>query len=109
MSLNASQLAKSMLQAAAGVLKKEWPEIKKYAETEFKKIASDIILIERLRIEGKISTKRAKLHINIQTNASTTVLLAAEGLGILAVEKAINAARKAVRTTVNKALGFTLL
>jgi hypothetical protein len=37
------------------------------------------------------------------------VLLTLEGLGLLAVEAAINAALKVVSDTVNSAIGFALL
>ena len=38
-----------------------------------------------------------------------TVLLTIEGLGIVAVQNAINAALSVVKDTVNTAIGFTLL
>ena len=47
--------------------------------------------------------------MNIQKNAIQMVLLAIEGIGILAVENAINAAISVVQDTVNKALGWTIL
>jgi hypothetical protein len=37
------------------------------------------------------------------------VLLTVEGLGLLAVEQAINAALRVVKDTVNTALGFVLV
>ena len=109
MSLDASELAREMLRAAARHLKKQWPHIREYAESEFRKIAADIVFIQRLRLEKRISAKRARLHLEIQKNAARTVLLANEGLEIIAVENAINAALSAVRRRVNRALGFILL
>jgi hypothetical protein len=109
MGLRASSLAAEMTAAAAKVLGDKWPDIRDYARGEFKKIAADIVLIGRLRSEDKITAKRAKLHLEVQKNASKTVLLASEGLGILAAEAAINAALKTVRDVVNKAVGFVLL
>ena len=91
------------------VLEDSWPEIKDYAKAEFKKTAESIAMIVRLHAAGKLSKKKAKLHMEIQKNASRTVLLTIEGLGIIAVERAINAALGAVRDTVNTAIGFRLL
>ena len=109
MSLRASRLAAEMTAAAADSLGDKWPDIKDYAKGEFKKIAADIVLIGQLRARKKISSRRAKLHLEMQKNATKTVLLSVEGLGILAVETALNAALKTVREAVNAAVGFVLL
>jgi hypothetical protein len=45
----------------------------------------------------------------MQKRATRTVLMTAEGLGALAVEKAINAALDVVRPVVNRVLGFALV
>ena len=45
----------------------------------------------------------------MQKNATKTVFLTVEGLGILAVEAAMNAALKTIRDAVNTAVGFVLL
>ena len=109
MSLNSTELAISMLNAIKGVLSDKWPEIQEYAETETKKLAESFVMVEKLRKENRITEEEAELHFNIQKNASRTVLLAIEGLGILSVERAINAALQIVSDTVNSALNFTLL
>jgi 23S rRNA pseudoU1915 N3-methylase RlmH len=109
MAIRVAQLAKSMYTAAKDVLEEKAPEIKDYAKSEFKKIAESIAMIARLRVKGKITEEQARIHLEIQKNASRTVLLTVEGLGILAVEQAINAALGAVRDTVNTAVGFALL
>ena len=56
-----------------------------------------------------MSDEKAKLHLDIQKNASKMIMLTLEGLGIVAVEAAINAALKIIKDTVNTALGFTLI
>ena len=53
--------------------------------------------------------KEARLLLEMQQNPAKAVLMTVEGLGLLAAEAAINAAINAVRTTVNKALGFALI
>ncbi len=109
MSLNASELATNMLNAAKDVLSQKWPEIKDYAEAETKKLAEALVMIEKLKLAGSITKEEAKLHLDIQKNATRAVLLTIEGLGILAVEQALNAAFAVVKEAVNTALGFTLV
>jgi hypothetical protein len=45
----------------------------------------------------------------MQTSASRNVLLTLQGLALLAVEEAINAALDVVKTAVNTALRFPLI
>lgn len=107
--IDVEELLQNMLAAASGVLKKQWPKAKEYAESEFKKIGESIVFIEKQRALGKMTAEQARLHLELQKNASRAVLLTLEGLGILAVEASINAALAVIRETVNKALGFALL
>ena len=109
MALSIAGLAKAMVGAAKGSLGKKWPIIKEFMKAEAKKTAEQIASIERMRLSGEISQKEAQLLMDMQRNASKSVLLTVEGLGLLAAEAAINAAFGAVRTTVNKALGFALI
>ena len=109
MSLSASKLGKDILAAIKGTLTAKWPDIKEYGESEARKLAQTLVMIEALTISGKIDEEQARLHLEIQKNATRTVLLTLEGLGILAVEAAINAALKVVKDTVNTAVGFALL
>ena len=60
-------------------------------------------------MKGKITEEQARLYIDIQKNSMRIVLLTIEGLGILAVEAAINAAIDVIRSTVNTALGWRIL
>jgi hypothetical protein len=109
MGLNVSQLGKDILGAFKGALTEKWPDIKDYAEAEAKKMAQTLVMIETLKLSGKINNEQANLHVEIQKNATRIVLLTLEGLGVLAVEAAINAALGVVKGTVNSALGFALL
>ena len=108
-SINVDQLVASMLQAAQGVLAQKWPEAKDYAESEFKKIGEAVAFIEAQRTLNLMSDEKAKLHLEMQKNATKMMLLTLEGLGILAVEAVVNAALDVVKTTVNTALGFVLI
>ena len=109
MSLNASQLGKDILTAFKDTLNEKWPDIKEYGEAEAKKLALTLLMIEALTVSGKINEEQAALHLEIQKNATRTVLLAFEGLGMLAVESAINTALNVVKEAVNTSMGFALL
>jgi len=109
MSLDAGDLASKMFEAFKGELSAKWPEVKDYAEAETKKLAENFVMIEKLKSAGEINEEQAKLHHDIQRNASRSVLLTIEGLGLIAVEQAINAAMDVLKETVNGALDFALL
>lgn len=109
MELNYEQLAQDMLNAAKNVLNKHWKEAKPFAEQQFKSFSQNIQLIADLKLRGEITEEQAKLHLNIQRNSIQIVLLTIEGLGILAVEAAINAAIDVVKKSVNTAIGWTIL
>ena len=108
-SINASALGKEMIGAATGVFKKKWPEAKEFAEMEFKKLAQSLVSLSKGVSKGTIAKKAAKAILNIHRNAATTVMLAVEGLGLLMVEAAINAALKVVAGAVNTAAGFKFI
>lgn len=109
MSLDTNQLATDMINAMKGVLQDKWPKIKEYGEAESRKLAESFAMVEKLKLLNEIDEDEARLHFTIQKNASRTVLLTIEGLGVLAAEGAINAALNVVQDTVNTALGFTLI
>ena len=109
MALDVGELARKMFEAFESSLIDKWPEVKDYAETEAKKMAESLVMIEKLILTDQINEEQAKLHFQIQQNATRMVLLTIEGLGIIAVEQAINAALDVLKDTVNTALDFTLL
>jgi hypothetical protein len=109
MSLKVSDLSKSMLLAFKGSLEESWPEIKDYAKAETKKLAQSIVDIEKMHLAGTIDKDTAKALLDINKNSTKMVLLTVEGIGIIAVEKAINSALKVLKDSVNSALGFVLI
>ena len=109
MALNIQDLLGPMLDAAKIVVGKQWPNVQNYTETEMKKFGEKILEIEKMKLEGTTTDERAKLLLNIQVNASKTVLLAVKGITKIMAEQAINAALGAIRDVVNKAIGFSLL
>ncbi len=109
MSLDTTTLVKDMLSAAKENLGKFWKQVKPYAENETMNMANKLLMIEKLKLAGKITKSEAMLHIEIQKSAFRTVLLSIEGLGLIAVENTINAALGAVAKVVNKAIGWQVL
>jgi hypothetical protein len=107
--IDTAALAQEMLAAARGVLKKRWPDVRDYATQEMRKLAADAVFIEEQVAAKKMTPEQAKLLLGIQQNAARTVLLAAEGIGLLAAEEAINAAARVAAKAVNTALGVALL
>jgi len=109
MALNVEALASQMLGAALPILKKGADDAEAFAKTEFTKIAQTIVAIGEQVAAGQINEKQAALLLDMQTSASRNVLLTLEGLALLAVEAAINAALDVVKGAVNGALGFALI
>lgn len=104
-----NQLLGDMSNAAASVLKAKWPEVKSYAEAEFRKIGHTIELIAREFAAGEITEEQATLLLDMQKGASRSVMITVEGMAVVAAEQAINAAFDAVRQSVNTAIGFALI
>lgn len=107
--LDIKSLLASMLAASKDVLKKEWKHVAPVAELQLKNIVHNLEQIAVLKISGKITEEQAKLHLTIQKESFKTILLSFEGIGIIAAEKAINAALNTVKNTFNKAIGWRLL
>ncbi len=109
MGLRASTLVKEMLAAARGEVAERWPEVRIYAEAEAKKLAQTLVMIEKLKVSGRITKKQADILLDMQKQTSRMVLLTIEGLGLLAAEAAVNAAMKSIRDAVNDAIGWKLI
>ena len=109
MALDVGTLANNMLAAALPILKKGAQDAESFAKTEFAKIAQTIVSIGEQVAAGQINQQQAGLLLDMQTSASRNVLLCLEGLALLAVEEAINAALAVVKTAVNTALKFPLI
>jgi len=107
--LDYQQVLTVMVTAAEGVLKEKWPAVKNYGQAEFEKLAKTLVQIETLRVAHKISDAEASALLEMQKNTARAVMLALEGMSLLLVEQAINAALAAVKDMVNTALGITLL
>lgn len=107
--INVPEVLSSMLAAAQGVFDQKWPQVKDFAETEFEKLAQTLSQIEKLRITNQITEGEASVLLEMQKNTARAVMLALQGMGLVLVEQAINAALLVVKDTVNGAIGFVLI
>jgi hypothetical protein len=109
MPLDVQDLASKMIAAAVPILSKDAKNAEAFAKTEFTKIAQTIASIGQMLSAGQINQQQAALLLDMQRSASRNVLLTLQGLALLAVENAINAALNVVKTVVNTDLGFALI
>lgn len=107
--INYSELVREMLKIAKVSFSSKWKEAEPYAKREFKSFSDNIKLIAKLKAQGKINEEQARLYLEIQKSSMRVVLLTIEGLGIIAVETAINGAINAIKKTVNRAIGWVIL
>lgn len=108
-SINVNDVLLKMIGAAKGKLQEHWEAAAPFAEQQFKSLAENLALIVKLQREGTITKEQASYYLEIQKSSVRIVLLTIEGLGLLAVEAAINAALDIVKTAVNSAIGWDIL
>ena len=109
MALKFSQVFSEMINAVKASLGKDWGKAKDYANPEIKRLAQSLIDISKLTALGKINQQEAKALIQIHKNTTQMVFLTVEGLGIIAVENAINAALDVVKKSVNAVAGIKIV
>ena len=100
----ASEAAKKMLEVLVGTGK----DLGNYAQAEAMKLATSAAEIAALRLSGQITDEELLLHLDIQKHASRSVLMAIEGISILAAEQAINAALSVIGNAIKTATGIAL-
>ena len=104
-----SDILDEMSSAAKKVLKTRWKKVKPLAELQLKSIIHNFEQIAELKLQSKITEEQDRLHLTIQKESIRTILLSFEGIGIVTAEEAINSALSAVKTIVNKAIGWKIL
>ena len=107
--IDVEDLVAQMVQAAVGVLKDGWSKAKTYAEPQFKELARIAVDIEAKKLAGKITEDEARLLMKMQKNVFDTVVITLKDEGLLAAEKAINAALEVAAGIVNAAIGWHIL
>lgn len=109
MAFTSREILGAMLRAARQSLGRDWGQVRDFATPELKRLAQVLKDISVLATRGKVSQREAKSLLRIHRNTTLTVLLTAKGLGLLAAERAVNAALNAAADVVNAALPFRLL
>jgi hypothetical protein len=104
-----STLLPDMLNAAKAPLAKQWKQAKPYAEAQLQSFIQSMERIAVLKLEGSITEEQARLLVNMHKRSMITVFLTIKGLGLLAIESAINAALGVARDTINTAIGWKIL
>lgn len=104
-----SELARTMLVAVKESLGEDWGEAKDWAKPEIQRLARVLVDIGKLVAQDKMTPAEAKAILKIHRNTTQTVMLTVKGMGLIAVENAVNAAVGAVRDVVNTAVGFRLV
>ena len=99
-----SEAGRKMIEVLTGAAK----DVASYAKSEAKKLATSAAEIAALRLSGEITDQEAKLHLEIQKNASRAILMAVQGISIIAAEQAINAALKVIGGAIKTATGVAL-
>jgi hypothetical protein len=106
--LDLDTLVADMGKAALPHLKAGAERARAYGKVEADKIARTAALLANGIKRGTIDAEEAQLVLDVQKNASRSILLTIQGLGIVAVENAINAAMAILRDGVKAATGIAL-
>jgi hypothetical protein len=101
-------IVKAMGDAALPHLKQGASKARTFGKVEADKIARTAAMLADGVAKGTIDEDEARLVLEVQKNASRSVLLTIKGLGIVAVENAINAAMGVLRTAIRTATGIAL-
>lgn len=107
--LDAQLLLQKMIPAAKDSLGHEWNIVSQLAVSSLTTLSQNVADISEMAANGTISMERAQLMIDMQKAAFKTLMLSEEGLGLLAVEAALNAVIDVIRSTINTTIGLAIL
>ena len=107
--LSVADMVSDMLQAVKASLGKDYSKAKDFARPELQRLARSLVDFAKLVATDKVTKQQARSLVAIHQNTTRVVFLTIEGLGIIAVENALNAAIGAIRSTVNGAVKFALI
>ncbi|MGQ0505220.1 MAG: hypothetical protein ACT4TC_07845 [Myxococcaceae bacterium] len=108
MSVDIGKLGTDMLQAAVTAVLPAGKKIHAYGKAELAKLAETVAGIELSLALGSITPEQASALLEMQRNATQSVLATVEGMGIVAAESAVNAALSVGVSAIETALGITL-
>ncbi len=103
--IDVNKVVNDMLQASAGELLKGGKKATEYASHEYAGFIADIQHVQTMAEQGIITAAEAQALVNQHKLSMQAVLLAVEGLGLIAVQNAINAALKILNQSLMAALG----
>ncbi len=106
--LDLDALVEKMGKAALPHLKGGAAKAKEFGRAEADKMARTALMLAEGVAKGTIDKEEAQLILDVQRNASRSVLLTIKGLGIIAVENAVNAAMEVLLGAIKKTLGVAL-
>lgn len=109
MTLNVGDLITKMMAAAEQALISQWAQSSTFAKRAFTDLAEQLAWITAEYKSGNLDEETCGILLQANKNTARGVLLAVEGLGLLAAEAAINAALGVVKDAVNESIGFVLL
>jgi hypothetical protein len=103
--LDVNKVANDMLQASASSLIKGGTQASEYASHEYAQFIEDIEHVQTMAEEGTITAAEAQALVDQYKLSMQAVLLCIEGLGVIAVQNAINAALQVLNDAIAAALG----
>lgn len=107
--IDINDVSLKMVTAFQTVFKKKWPDIKEFAESEAKKFATNMAEIETWKMNNKITENQAKALSRLHQRSMKMVFTALKGISLTLAEDAINAALNVIRTTINTAIGWSII
>lgn len=105
LNLNITQVVGDMLQAALPHLSKGKRKASAFASHEFEYYIYHIEHIKSMLDKGQIDEQEAQFLVNQYKMSMQAVLLTIDGLGLIAVQNAINAAVNVLNSAIRTALG----
>lgn len=105
LSLDIKQVVSDMLQASAKFLLKGGEKATAYAAHEYSNFILDLEHVQTMAENKEINEEEAKYLVMQHKLSMQAVLLCVEGLGIIAVQNAINAAIEVLNLALKAALG----
>lgn len=110
MDIDFKKIGKDMLDAIKNVVGDDLNDIQDMLDDELEDFAKRTAILTEKVFKKELSAEQAKSILKIRKNAVETVILSAAGIGILAAEKAINAAIDVLKGVITQLIpGATLL
>jgi hypothetical protein len=102
---DASKVVSDMVRASAGALIEGGKHATEYAAQEYAQFIKDIEHVQTMAEAETITPEQAQALVDQHKLSMQAVLLTVEGLGLIAVQNAINAALKTLNAALEAALG----